>query len=392
MLGLILSTLIPIGIKDVLHETGNRELDLSVSANQSQQVRFSWAPLAVASVIVGILIAGQLATVSWDASAFLQVGEESVVRPFVEDKLGAVPMTPGQGHDGKYFFVQVHDPLLLDESTQELLERPAYRGQRVLYPLLVTPLRLLGPRAVVWGMLLVNFLALVVGTGVTSKLSVGLGGNPWLGLAFGLNVGLWFELLFDGAGAVAWLFGMAALLAIFHGRFGIAIGLLIAAVLAREAMLLVAIGGFVFEWKWRHIRRWSLLIAPLAATLAWGAWVRLRTLSFGETERELGAPFVGMFRTAQDWVWSDFPIQALLIGVIAAILVAVMFQAVRRPSLIAYGVMGFALLAPFLTEHVWGQFFDISRAVAPALTGFVVAIFLPGQDLDSAMGPIESSG
>ena len=345
-------------------------------------------PLLVVAAVVGVVTVGQLAADDWEASAFLRVGEESVVRPYVEQLLGPVPMTPGQGHDGKYFFVQAHDPLLLSAHTPELLEDPLLRAQRVLYPLLLSPLQLLGSDALVWGMLALNLVALLYGSWVTSRLAIALGGPGWVGLAFGLNVGLWFELLFDGSGAVAWAFATVGLLLAARRNYAGAAALFVLAALTRESMLIVALGTVVYLARFSGRRQWVIFLAPLAASVGWGLWIRWRVGSIYESTPIFDFPFVGIYEAVEGWITDGELMPALLVGTVIAMLLMLLRQTYHKPSLVSYGVVGFALFAPFLSVDVWGEFFDISRVVAPALTGLVVGIFLPEQDLDSVVSPV----
>ena len=50
-------------------------------------------------------------------------------------------------------------------------------------------------------------------------------------------------------------------------------------------------------------------------------------------------------------------------------------RAVQRPNPLAWGALGFVLLAVLMTRQVWWNFFDISRAVAPIMTAYVLTAF-----------------
>ncbi len=43
---------------------------------------------------------------------------------------------------------------------------------------------------------------------------------------------------------------------------------------------------------------------------------------------------------------------------------------------LTWGAVGFSFVAPFLTVQVWQQPFDISRALAPLVTAFVLEMFV----------------
>jgi hypothetical protein len=46
----------------------------------------------------------------------------------------------------------------------------------------------------------------------------------------------------------------------------------------------------------------------------------------------------------------------------------------KRPSLLAFGAVGFSFLAVLLTESVWFSWFDISRALMPATSAVVIGM------------------
>jgi Na+/H+ antiporter NhaD/arsenite permease-like protein len=50
----------------------------------------------------------------------------------------------------------------------------------------------------------------------------------------------------------------------------------------------------------------------------------------------------------------------------------------RKRHLVGWAFLGIVLLATLLTEQVWHSYFDISRALAPLITSFVLLVFLGG--------------
>jgi hypothetical protein len=312
----------------------------------------------------------------WDPSVFLHVGrDDSVGLRYARQHLGTVKETTALGHDGKYFFIQAHDPLLLNgELHAQYLDLPAYRGQRMLYPLLAAPALLGGEWALAWALIVVNLAAIGLGTWATSRLAVLMGASPWWGLAFALNPGVIFEVFIDGSGALAWGLALVGLVALQKGRPRPASLALAVAALARETMLIVAVGAALWESYRRRPDWWLLVAVPGSAVGVWGLYVRWRLAlppwTYGG--QGLGRPFGGLLQAAQRW--PSEPSLHMVVGLVATVLViATLLQAVLRPSLISYAVVGFALLAPFMTWQVWLYYFDITRAIAPLMTSFVLA-------------------
>jgi len=142
------------------------------------------ALVGTVGILIGLMaMCVTLAIHDWDPAGPLMVGVEAPLRDYVEDRLGDIPLTDGTGHDGKYFFVQAHDPLLLDPvANAALMERPTYRSQRMLYPLMASAGSWFGDTGILWFMLLINVLAIGVGTWATAAFALAMGavdGSVW---------------------------------------------------------------------------------------------------------------------------------------------------------------------------------------------------------------------
>jgi hypothetical protein len=337
----------------------------------------------VGTALSSLIIISLLSSIEWDASALLRVGrDDPEIVAYVEDRLDHVRPVAPLGHDGKFYFIQAHDPFLLEPSENaDLIDRPVYRTQRMLYPLLSSLGGLLRGWGVVWGLIIVNLVAIGLGTWATAQLAISLGVSPWLGLAFALNPGVIFELIIDGAGALGWALAVLGVWLIVEGKYAGAVFAVAGAVLAREAMILIALGLAVRLWKSERSRAVGLVAWPAAGALLWALWVRFRLgvpLLTSESE-ELGLPFAGLAETVPRWL--EEPGRDLLFGVVVILLLLVAaMQAARRPSLVSYSTLGFVMLAPLLTRQVWLNYFDITRAVAPVFTTFVLVLFAKGSE------------
>ncbi len=340
--------------------------------------------LAIAVGAVGLLIPSLisirvLASVDWDATIFVAFGEEAgPTREYAEERLGTVYLRRAQGHDGKFFFVQSNDPWVLDpEDNAEALDRPHYRSQRMLYPVLAGGAGLFGPETIVWAMLLVNLLAMGVGTWVTARIAMEMGGSPWWGLAFALNLGFISEVNIGGAGVVAAAAAFGAVLCFMRERVPLAIGLLAVAALSREAMLLAAAGTALWLWL-DHRRKTAVLsaVVPGLAVVIWAIYLRLRIGdgNVASEVQEIGWPFVGFVEAFSSWIGD--PVD-LAVGV-AMMLLFVLYtrRVLMGRHLVGWAFVGFVLLGIMFTEQVWHSYFDITRAVAPIITSFVLLVFL----------------
>ena len=330
---------------------------------------------AAVTLCVVAVVAAQMAALDTNASLYLSFGEDSVeTLEYGREHLGDVYAKPNLGHDGRFFYIAAHDPFITDPvEYEELFHRPVYRAQRVLLPLLAAPALVAGEWALVWWMLVINVLAIVGGTYATARLALAVGLSPWFGLAFTLNPGIWAELNAGSAGALAWALAVGGVLMYLEGRDRSALGLLVSAVLAREAMLLV-VAGLAFD-AWRRNRRVPVWMSvPFVAAFLWGLFVRIRlgeALWSSESE-EFGIPLAGIIGAARQWITDSDPVRFVTALVFVVILIRFAALVRRHPHTLGWSVMGFVLIAPFLSRQVWYNTWDISRAVLPVVTMFVL--------------------
>jgi len=352
-------------------------------------------PLTVA--LVALVVATGFAIkvldgVGWDPSIFVAFGETATpTTEYAQEQLGEVYLRLGQGHDGKYFFVQAHDPLLLAPADHaEVLDRPTYRSQRMLYPLLAGGFGFFSSTDILWGLLIVNVLALAAGTYATAVVARRMGGSAWWGLAFAFNIGAISEIIVDGAGVVAAALAFGAVAALLSGEEGWAVALLSLAGLSREAMLVVAVG--VAWWLWRVGRRRlaaTSFIVPCALVGLWAVYLRLR-LGWESGAAEAGLafepPFVGVFRSIPGWL--DSPMNLITGLFVLLLLAAYLFRTLKSNTLVAWAFVGFVPLTLVLSEMVWRLYFDSTRAVAPLITAFVLMAFLDKESATSSELPV----
>lgn len=332
--------------------------------------------VAVGGLFVGfVLVVRVLLPADWDPSALASFGlEAEQTLEYAEARLGNVAARSFQGHDGKFFFVQANDPLLLHPTDHaSALDRPAYRSQRMLYPLLAGLGGLLPPDSVLWGLAVVNLIGMGAGAGLLAAYARRFGLSPWLGLAFPLNPGMIHELTVDGAGVLAFCLVSAAVVAVKGERMGLSVALLVMAALTREVMLVAALG--IAIWLWLGGKKkaawWHAGIPPLFV-LSWAAYVRLRLPNQQPAEiQEVGLPFAGLLEAARTWIQEP---AYLVVGLVVLICMALLIlqMARGRSDPLAYVAGGFVALSILLTAQVWRAEFDITRAIAPVLTAVIV--------------------
>lgn len=352
----------------------------TTTGRTGSSIQAIWVGIAAAGAAI-ILSSIVLSQVGWDATVFVGFGEEEpLTRGYAEQRLGEVRLRPAQGHDGKFFFVQANDPWVLHpEQNAGVLARPLYRSQRMFYPLVAGLGGTLPPEVIVWGLLVANLVAMGVGSWAVGLIAIRMEMSAWWGLSFVLNPGLINELSIDGAGVVAAAAAFGACALFLRERDGMGILLLALAALTREAMLIAAVGSAWWLWRYQGQKRVSLLTLaiPLATVGSWAVYLRMRIgLDAGAAQiQEIGMPFTGFIQAVQGWRADPLDLASGL--AILILLVLYTRRVLTSERLVGWAFVGFVALALVLTRPVWQSQFDITRAVAPAITAFVLLLFAP---------------
>lgn len=337
-----------------------------------------WIVGVVGLVLTAYIAAGLAASADWSPTIFVKFSDTPEMAQYADSQFDDVAFSGRLGHDGKFFFVQARDPFYLDpESHAYLLDRPTYRAQRMLYPTIAGGFGALGAEGTAWGLIVVNVLAMGVGTYFTARVATRLGLSPLFGLAFFVNPGVFVSSVIDTAEVVAMVFLMWGLLEIMERRTTNAAVLLSMAALSRETMLLCVVGWIVYEVFWHHKFRWMML-APFVVSGAWWAYVRWRigylSPSLQDVEA-LGSPLGGLMDALSKWMVDPALKDDLVVGVaLVLMLAAFVVWSVTRRSLIPLMGVGFTPVAILMVEEVWFHYFDAARALTPLVTLFFLAV------------------
>jgi len=102
--------------------------------------------------------------------------------------------------------------------------------------------------------------------------------------------------------------------------------------------------------------------------------------------QEFGPPFAGLLASVDQWLTD--PVELAIILCLIGLMPVLVVRAMQRPNPLAWGALGFVVLAVFLTRQVWWNFFDISRAITPIMTAStVMALTAPRRRPDCAVSP-----
>lgn len=219
----------------------------------------------------------------------------------------SVPDPAGtEGYDGQFSYYLAGDPS--PQTVREHLDIPAYRYQRILYPLIARALALGGAEAIPWTLVITNLIYFAAAAYLAGELLASRGVSRWAALPVVLWAGFLGSVRLDLAEPLSLLLVIVAICSSgmqLTRRTPLAVLLLALAMLAKETAL-----PFVLGWAawlaWRREPGKAALI--LAALIPFGLFqfcLRANFGSFGIGSGGAGAtsfewiPFLGVARLAE---------------------------------------------------------------------------------------------
>jgi hypothetical protein len=354
-------------------------MSLPMSGQAVPDTRAAWRPAIGAGVLYLIILVAVLVVDGRGPSSFVRFGAMSSTAPLATEVLGPEVVPPGQGHDGAYFWVQARDPLLLDgDLYRSAVFAPGARSGRPLYPVLVAPWRIAGETGLLWGMVITNLGLVVLGTYLTARLALDLGGPESAGLAFALNPVIFFGVTMDLADVALCTLLVGFVWAVHRQRWGPALALAALIALTKESGIVVVAFIAVFA---KHLPLRFRIAAPAvsgATLVLWSAYSRWRLdWPTDRLDAFTPIPFKGAIDTAR-LAW--FP-EGEWVDAIAGVLMLaagmwIVVRWIRRRNLVMTAAAGMALLLPFYTVLVFHLAYDSTRAVAASLTFLAVDVLV----------------
>lgn len=325
------------------------------------------APVAITAIAYGVFLTIRLAVHDWDFSFFVTAGD------VFTDPASAPPtltVTPGtSGHDGQFYYRLALDPFTNAVEEHGIqLDLPAYRHQRLLYPLLVHLLSLGQPDGIPFWMVAVNYagLCLIAWSAACWVRTYGL--HPLWGLVFSFYPGFVLTLARDFTEIVAAALLITALWLLRAQKLRAAPTLLTLTVLARETTLLAAAAAALSRWaRWNRSRTDALFLIPLMVGLAWQTFLRFNWGHFAAADTgTMGMPLQSFALSLIQKTSFDSGqtvagfFQMLLVASFAAA-AGVAWRESRADFTEKVAWCGYALLAAVVSGNVWSEDWSFLR-------------------------------
>jgi hypothetical protein len=287
-----------------------------------------------------------------------------------------------EGYDGQFAYYIARDPL----NGWQNCDLPAYRYQRILYPLLGRLLALGQESLLPYTLALLNVAALAMGTWLTEQILRRYQMNRWYALTYGLYAGQLMAARLLLNEPLAHALSQAAVLAADRERWRWSVFFFALAVLAKETILVFVAGYLLFLLARRQWRQSAELVSGVGVPfLLWQAvlWTWLGQPGLGSG----GAGATGWEILPFRGLWSVGAIDLRLLALLALVMVPLAVV----PSLLCLWAAGRelwrgrwhpftavlltnALAMIFLPQSTYREFLAMLRLT----TGLVVATILYG--------------
>jgi hypothetical protein len=317
-----------------------------------------------------------------DPSLFIVCGE-AYCHPSRLPDVVSVYMGSG-GYDGQFYFRLALNPFTRAyEDFGIALDVPAYRQQRILYPLLTWLLSLGGrPALAVWAMIAINVAAGAWLAYLAARYARSCARPAVFGLLLLLFPGFLMTLVRDMSELVEAALLLAGLVSYLDRRQYRAGALLALAVLTREtALLLVGVIG-VFELLRFRARRdraalrgaLRTVVPPIVVFTVWQAvltasWQAVPALA---GQRNVGPPLVGVISAARIMAWStrweDYMTGAILAAVLCAAVAIAFWSPKVTVPVVRHALLAYAVFAACMSDVVLGEQWSIVRTLAELAT------------------------
>jgi len=283
------------------------------------------------------------------------------------------------GYDGQFYFYIAHDPFILGHSFDHI-DFPAYRYQRIIYPLLTWLLSFGQPKLIPYMMVAVNLLGILLGTYFIMLILKHYGRSPWYSLFYATFWGFLLCLLRSLPEPLSITFVVMAVFAYLKGKTAWQVLFLTLAALTQETTLLVSL-AFLFYGIWeKDLRSCLNMLVPSLAYFFWQLYLyaHFQTFSFLGGTQNFGFPFLGIIEKFLSLdltgLSSEKAAELLYLVLIVFLIITAIYDVFKYYSPLTVSFLGYALLISLLNILIWVEPWSYTRATLGLLV-FNLLIF-----------------
>lgn len=329
-------------------------------------------PTFVVFVFSSFFLIYHLSSHNWDPFSFVLIGGK--FDPKINNQ--------SYGYDGQFSYQIAKDPV----NGWRYLDVPAYRYQRILYPILARSLSLGNQVLLPWMLILINYFSIIFATLLLEKILKINNLTRWYALSYGFFAGLWLSLRLDLTEPLAFLFVIVAIVAIQKEKILLGSLFLILASLTREVTIIFTISfllSSLFQQNQTNRSKWFIV-----ALLPFIIWQALLFGLFGEFAIRSGGAFATSIEILPYRGWWGFALKNLSAFFLMSLFV---FPTAIVPSVVCLWTSIKELLRRNTTPGTWMLFFNSALiAILPqsilldplglirTLIGLIVAILVFG--------------
>lgn len=222
----------------------------------------SYWPVLIVLIVSTAYLAFRLGKYDWDPIGLAEIG----TRFSEADPDGSA------GYDGQFAYYVAVEPN--PQEVEDNLDVPAYRYQRILYPLIARTLALGNVNWIPWTLILVNLLSLLYATWLLTRYLIAIDISQRYALIFGLWTGVVVGVGTDLYEPLAFALAISAWYARLFKRFRLSYLFLALALLTKEVMIAFWIAALISDISKKKMRvEWATVLAPGIIFLIWQAWL-----------------------------------------------------------------------------------------------------------------------
>jgi hypothetical protein len=260
-------------------------------------------PVAITAFLYGLFILLRLGFHNFNPTFFICAGDVFCTTSTLPPNF--LVLKNSTGYDGQFYYRLALNPFTAKQTDFGIhIDSPAYRHQRIFYPLLVSVLSFNNPGRVPTNLILVNYIALCCIAWLGSAYVKSINIPALWGILFSFYPGFLLSLSRDLTEIVAACFVLATLLSLRKDKPVIATVLLSAAIFTRETAALVAISGALIyclnitkQRNWQKVP-WYFFTVPILCFSCWEVFLFFHWGNIplvGEAQK-IRVPFTGVIR------------------------------------------------------------------------------------------------